>query len=296
MTVTLKNESLTVLIEDKGAQLCSVKNTAGTEYIWKADPAVWNRHAPLLFPVIGRLQGGQYTVHGQSYHISSHGFARDSVFTLAEATDTRAVFTLTHSEESKKVYPFSFSLTVVYELVGNELKKSFTVENLDESVMYYELGGHDGFTAPHAADQTMADCAILLPGYDDGFTPYGMDEACMITPKGEKLSFPGGRIPLKPMTHGLDTFIVDSPASHTAVLVDRDSKPLVTLHFPGFPYLGLWTMHMEDGIDTNYVCIEPWSTLPDTTFVGRDLSQKAGIRALRPGQSEQLSYNTIFHI
>ena len=296
MTVTLKNESLTVLIEDKGAQLCSVKNTAGTEYIWKADPAVWNRHAPLLFPVIGRLQGGQYTVHGQSYHISSHGFARDSVFTLAEATDTRAVFTLTHSEESKKVYPFSFSLTVVYELVGNELKKSFTVENLDESVMYYELGGHDGFTAPHAADQTMADCAILLPGYDDGFTPYGMDEACMSTPKGEKLSFPDGRIPLKPMTHGLDTFIVDSPASHTAVLVDRDSKPLVTLYFPGFPYLGLWTMHMEGGIDTNYVCIEPWSTLPDTTFVGRDLSQKAGIRALRPGQSEQLSYNTIFHI
>ena len=296
MTVTLKNESLTVLIEDKGAQLCSVKNTAGTEYIWKADPAVWNRHAPLLFPVIGRLQGGQYTVHGQSYHISSHGFARDSVLTLAEATDTRAVFTLTHSEESKKVYPFSFSLTVVYELVGNELKKSFTVENLDESVMYYELGGHDGFTAPHAADQTMADCAILLPGYDDGFTPYGMDEACMITPKGEKLSFPDGRIPLKPMTHGLDTFIVDSPASHTAVLVDRDSKPLVTLYFPGFPYLGLWTMHMEGGIDTNYVCIEPWSTLPDTTFVGRDLSQKAGIRALRPGQSEQLSYNTIFHI
>lgn len=296
MTVTLKNEFLTVLIEDKGAQLCSVQNTAGTEYIWKADPAVWNRHAPLLFPVIGRLQGGEYTVHGQTYHISSHGFARDSIFTVAEATDTRAVFTLTHSEDTKSVYPFSFLLTVVYELEGCELKKQFTVENLDEQVMYYELGGHDGFTAPHAPDQSMDDCAILLPGYDDGFTPYGMDEACMITPKGEKLPFPGGRVPLKPMKHGLDTFIVDSPASAKAILVDRDNKPLVTLHFPGFPYLGLWTMHMEGGIDTNYVCIEPWSTLPDTTFVGRDLSEKAGIRALQPGERQQLSYTTTFHM
>ncbi len=296
MTVTLKNEFLTVLIEDKGAQLCSVRNAAGTEYIWKADPAVWNRHAPLLFPVIGRLQGGAYTVHGRTYHISSHGFARDSVFTVAEATDTRAVFTLTHSEATKAVYPFSFLLTVVYELEGCELKKHFTVENLDQQVMYYELGGHDGFTAPHTPDQTMDDCAILLPGYDDGFTPYGMDEACMITPKGDKLPFPGGRIPLKPMTHGLDTFIVDSPASAKAILVDRDNKPLVTLHFPDFPYLGLWTMHMEGGVDTNYVCIEPWSTLPDTTFVGRDLSEKAGIRALQPGERENLSYTTIFHI
>ena len=66
MTVTLQNHLLTVRIEALGAQLCSVKNTAGQEYIWKADPAVWNRHAPLLFPVIGRLQGGWYTVHGQT--------------------------------------------------------------------------------------------------------------------------------------------------------------------------------------------------------------------------------------
>ena len=294
MTVTLKNDLLTVVIEKKGAQLSSVKNAAGQEYIWQADPAVWGRHAPLLFPVIGRLQGGWYTVHGQTYHISSHGFARDSVFTLAESTDTRAVFTLTHSEETKAVYPFSFRLTVVYELAGNELKKTCTVENLDDSLMYFELGGHDGFTAPHAADQTMADCAILLPGYDDGFAPYGMDEACMTTPKGAKLSFPGGRVPLKPMTHGLDTFIMDSPASRKAILVDRDNKPLVTLHFPDFPYLGIWTMDKE--FDTNYVCIEPWSTLPDATFAGRDLSEKVGVRSLQPGQREQLTYTTTFHI
>ena len=291
MTVTLKNESLTVLIEDKGAQLCSVKNTAGTEYIWKADPAVWNRHAPLLFPVIGRLQGGQYTVHGKTYNISAHGFARDSVFAVKETTDTRAVFTLTHSEATKAVYPFSFLLTVTYELSGKQLKKSCQVENRSKNTMYFELGGHDGFAIP--AGESMDDYAILLTGLNS-FVPYGMDEACMLTPKGESVSPEQGRIPLKPMpNYGLDTVVVDAPPSHTAQLVNKDNQPRVTLEFADYDYLGLWTMDLP--VDTNYVCIEPWTTLPDATFVGRNLTEKQGIRALAPKEVQTITYTTTFH-
>ena len=66
----------------------------------------------------------------------------------------------------------------------------------------------------------------------------------------------------------------------------------MTLDFPGFPYLGLWTQGREE--DTNYVCIEPWSTLPDAVFVGRGLEDKRGIRTLQPGQSEVLQYTTTF--
>ena len=66
MTVTLRNALLTVEIDDLGAQLCSVQNAQGTEYIWQADPAIWGRHAPLLFPVIGRLRDGQYIHRGKT--------------------------------------------------------------------------------------------------------------------------------------------------------------------------------------------------------------------------------------
>lgn len=293
MTVTLTNDQLSVLIDDLGAQLCSVKNAAGVEYIWQADPAVWGRHAPLLFPVIGRLQDSCYTLNGQPWKISSHGFARDSRFTLSEYTGTKAVFTLSDSEETKKVYPFSFLLTVIYELIGNDLKKTCTVYNRSETTMYFELGGHDGFVAPLAPGQTMSDCAIHIPGCEESITPYGMNEAAMLTPKGDSITLENGRIPLKPSTYGLDTIILDVPEAHKAILVDKEDKPLVSLHFPDFPYLGLWTMDKE--FDTNYVCIEPWSTLPDGTFVGRGLEEKAGIRTLEPGQSTDLTYTTTFH-
>ena len=66
MFVALRSPELTVVIEDVGAQLASVRNVRGTEYLWQGDPAVWPRRAPLLFPIIARLKGQQYTLEGKT--------------------------------------------------------------------------------------------------------------------------------------------------------------------------------------------------------------------------------------
>ena len=292
MNVTLKNEHLTVAIEEIGAQLASVKDKNGTEYIWQGSPASWNRHAPLLFPVISRLKNNQYTLNGKTYTIPQHGFARNLPFTVVEHDDTRAVFTLTENPDTLTVFPFRFLLTVTYELVGKQLNKSIAVENRSDDTMFYEVGIHDGFAAPHDPEQSMDEWAVRIPGVET-IHPYGMDESAMITPKIDPITFPDGRIPLRPMTHGLDTFILDVPPCHQASLVDENNNPVVTMDFPGFPYMGIWTVHRD--FETRYVCIEPWSTLPDATFVGRGLDEKAGIRSLQPGKSDTLAYTTTFH-
>ena len=84
--------------------------------------------------------------------------------------------------------------------------------------------------------------------------------------------------------------VLDRPSRATAQLVDDWGHPRVSVEFPDFDYLGLWTA--DKPFDTGYVCIEPWSSLPDATFVGRELSHKTGVRRLAPGQSEELSYLT----
>ena len=291
MMVTLKNSRLTVEIDDLGAQLCSVKSPEGTEYIWQADPAIWGRHAPLLFPVIGRLQDGQYTHKGQTYSISNHGFARDSRFEILEQDDTHAVFRLTQSPETLAVYPFPFVLTVTFVLEENRLRKTCRVDNPGDGEMLFELGAHDGFRAPLEPGEAMDDYAILLPGLE-AITPYGMDQEGITTPKGGTIPLAGGRLPLKPSTFGLDTVILDQLPQRRAVLADKAGRPRVTLDFADFPYLGIWTP--DKPFDTNYVCIEPWSTLPDAVFVGRGLENKQGIRRLAPGQADTLSYTTTF--
>ena len=40
----------------------------------------------------------------------------------------------------------------------------------------------------------------------------------------------------------------------------------------------------------HYVCIEPWTTLPEAEFTSSALEEKPGIRALAPGQRETLAY------
>ena len=76
MDYQLKNNFLTVTLSDQGAEIQSVKDVnSGREYIWQADPKIWGRHAPVLFPVVGRLKDDQYTYDGKTYHMGQHGFA-----------------------------------------------------------------------------------------------------------------------------------------------------------------------------------------------------------------------------
>ena len=45
----LENEALTLAVADRGAELSRVwDREAGCERLWGADPAIWNRHAPII--------------------------------------------------------------------------------------------------------------------------------------------------------------------------------------------------------------------------------------------------------
>lgn len=138
----------------------------------------------------------------------------------------------------------------------------------------------------------MGQYAIRLPGLEDAIEPYGLNEQSLVTPKNGTIALENGRIALDPTTYHLDTVILDQPPQARAVLVDGQDRPRVTADFADFSYLGIWTQAKP--FDTNYVCIEPWSTLPDATFVGRELKDKAGIRSLQPGAWEELSYTATF--
>ena len=79
--IELKNEELTVRVAELGAELQSVKNHEGREYMWQAGPE-WTRHSPILFPIVCSVNNETYRVDGKEYHLPRHGFARDTMFTV----------------------------------------------------------------------------------------------------------------------------------------------------------------------------------------------------------------------
>ena len=287
MNITLKNDQLTVVISTLGAELQSILTAAGTELLWQADPDIWGRHAPLLFPIIGRLRYQQYTLHGKPISISQHGFARDTEFTVERQSEHSVTLSMADSEATRAVYPFSFRLSITYWLKGASLVKSHTVTNCSEERMPYEIGGHDGFRTTLRAGETMSDYAIAFPG-QDVIHPFGMDKDCFLTP--EKLDYPltDGMLPLPPRVFGLDTVVLEKLPCKQVTLLSKKSSYRLTMDFTDFDYLAVWTKPVD--FDTNYVCIEPWTTLPECTFVGSELTDKAGIRVLGSGESETHAY------
>ena len=76
MQYTIENEFIRLTVDSLGAEMVSaVDRATGSEMIWCADPAVWNRHAPILFPYAGKLTGGHFkAADGKLYEGKQHGF------------------------------------------------------------------------------------------------------------------------------------------------------------------------------------------------------------------------------
>ena len=71
--------ALTAGVLEIGAELCSLHDAKGREFLWQAGPT-WPRHAPNLFPIVGRLKDDRLRHGGKEYHLTQHGFARDRRF------------------------------------------------------------------------------------------------------------------------------------------------------------------------------------------------------------------------
>ena len=75
MQATIHNEFLTLTVDTHGAEAVSLKNAAGQEMLWQADPAVWKRHAPILFPWTGKLTAGTWSTPCSAPRVTSSGWS-----------------------------------------------------------------------------------------------------------------------------------------------------------------------------------------------------------------------------
>jgi len=144
---TLSSGRLEAAISPLGAELRSLR-VDGREVIWRADPAWWGSSAPILFPIVGGLNGDAYRVAGQSFSLPRHGFARRRRFDLVEAAVDRAVFRLEADSQTLAVYPFDFRLDIVFRIAEDALRLCAILENRGPGPMPAGFGFHPAFNWP----------------------------------------------------------------------------------------------------------------------------------------------------
>ena len=287
MIYTLKNSEMEVQVSSKGGELVSLRDADQTEYIWIGDARYWKRHAPQLFPCIGRLTNNHYKMDGTLHEMGQHGFLRDYELTKVEESDVSLHLQLQSDASTRQLYDRDWTVDIFYRLCGKTLSVKFQVRNCDTRTMRFGYGIHPGFNVPLNPALRFEDYRL---DFHEVSTPKQMELTERYTISGGMHDYTleeGRYLPLQHSLFNHDAIILkDMP--HTVTLGSQKDEKKVTVTFPDMPYLGIW--HAPE-TDAPFVCIEPWSSLPSTDGVIDEFETKPDFITVEPEETYTNSWS-----
>ena len=287
---TIQNNQLKVTINPTGAELSSIYDKIKQrEYLWSGDAKFWGKTSPVLFPIVGALKNNTYLFDGNSYELSRHGFAREMDFEVTRQTSTSLTFTLQNNEATLKVFPFYFSLSLIYTIEEKSLSVTYLVNNTGSEKMYFSVGAHPAFKLPLADGLAYDDYYLLFNKVENaGRWPISKDG--LIEMNAAPLLTDTDRLPLTKELFYKDAVVFKNLQSDEMQLKSGRHTAGFSFTFKGFPYLGIWAAK-----DAPFVCIEPWCGIADSVNTNQQMTEKEGIIALNAGDNFERTWGvTLF--
>jgi len=272
----IRGTGLSATVKADGAELCSLRDAAGRELLWQALPA-WPRHAPVLFPIVGRLKDDRLRHRGQEYRLTQHGFARDRRFAWAETSGASCRLVLQDDAATREIYPFAFRFAVDYVAAGDTLSVIYAVTNTGDEMLPASMGAHPAFNWPLAAG--IAKDAHVLQFDADEPAPIRRARDGLIMAETFPTPIQGRVLKLSEALFAANAIILDRVASRS-VRFTAPGAPAIEVGWDGFPELGIW---MPPGAD--FLCIEPWHGMASPVGFDGEFSDKPGLFILAPGET-----------
>ncbi len=290
MIKTISNEYLKVNINTRGAEINRVTGANGIEYIWSGDKKYWGRHAPILFPIVGRLKDNHYTYDSKTFEMGQHGFARDMEFEVINQNNDSIELQLVSNDQTKSMYPFNFKLIVRYELIDHKLSTNINVYNTDDKEMYFSVGAHPAFNLPLLKDgsEKYEDYSVKFDNkgvYDQiqFDVPYAILESI------EKIEL-DQPIQLSPELFYDDAKVIEiKNREFTTTLSSDVSNHGVTMTGYNTEYGGIWSAK-----DAPFVCLEPWWGIADDIHTDGKIEHKVGINNISPNKKFVAKFDLSF--
>lgn len=254
MQYTITTASSAAVIDSMGAQLLSLQDVLGNEYVWQRDPTYWGKSAPILFPIVGRLLNGRIQIEGREYEMPQHGFARDLEFTLYEQGKSTICFLLRESSQTRQMYPYKFELYVRFTLQGGALTTAYTVRNPNEGTMQFCIGGHPAFCCPLCEGDDFEDYELQFEHPETVRSPILSDGVACYSRTNDFLAG-GDVLPLRYELFDDDAIILDGLKSRKITLISRKSRRGLNFDFPDYSTVAFWTPPKKQA---PFLCFEPW--------------------------------------
>lgn len=277
-SIKLHNTLFKAEINRSGAELIYFGTNSGLNTLWSKQTNHWNRVAPNLFPIVGRLVNDSYTFQGKLYRMTQHGFARDREFQVVEQTADSVRLRLVSDAESMDIYPYFFVFDVSYSLTENGIVVSYETQNTGHETLYYSVGGHPAFYLEEALENYYLEFDSKIPLLRQEL------EGSYFSGKVSDYGF-SDRLDLTDELFENDAFVLKNPAFKSVSLKHKNGNTLVQMDCDSWTAIGFWTKK-----EAPFICIEPWWGWADDADSSGKLDEKAGIRKLEAKEQETVFY------
>lgn len=279
----LHGAALAVEIDSVGAELSSVRDVVGNEYLWQALP-VWPRRAPVLFPSIGRMPRDEIVHNGVRYPMPQHGFARDLEFDCIEHSSAGLRLVASSDAATMALFPFPFELEIGFQLDGPAVTVSHTVRNRGQEPMPASLGAHPAFVWP-------------LPGRPSGSThellftrdepdPIRRVDEVLLRPEAVPTPVQHSRLPLSGGLFDDGALVFDRLQSRSVRYACAGGANVDIGFEKGFDRLAVWAIP-----NAGFLCIEPWAGLPARADFTGEYGDKPAQFVVAPGEERAFAYS-----
>ncbi|WP_120717076.1 aldose 1-epimerase family protein [Tsuneonella amylolytica] len=278
--IAITSGELTATVSPLGAELLSLTDAAGREYMTDADPRWWTGHAPILFPIVGALEGETYRLGTREYALEKHGFARKSQFVCERHERSGcARFALEDSAATHAVFPFAFRLELNFEIEDRTLSITATVTNRSDASMPFSFGFHPAFAWPLPGGMAKDQHRVVFAKPEPGpVRRIGKGDPVLLP---DALTTPVDGDTLVPRARLFEAdALIWTELDSRSLRFGADGGAWLELEFPDCPHLGIW---QKPGAP--FLALEPWHGYNDPAGFDGDFRDKPGNMTLAPRTS-----------
>ena len=281
--ITIQNSRLTVEIATLGAEIQRIRDANNIDRLWHGDLAFWSGRAPVLFPVAGAFKDDAYILNGKRYEMPKHGFAQNREFIVEQHDATSATFLLAREAGQEPGFPFEFELRIRYTLDQNAIVVQYITKNTGGEAFWHGIGAHEAYACPEGVGNYR-----VVFEKEEPLRRIAV-EGSQITRGSQPLAQDGNTLPLSDALFQTEAIVFDAIVSRSVTLESPLHSRTVRVDFPDFDALLLWTLP-----GAPYLCIEPWTNLPDYVDSDQDITKKPGMFEIKPGELKTWTHTIVF--
>ena len=247
------------------------------------------RHAPVLFPIVGKLKRNQTIINGRTFEIPQHGFARDMEFEPVTKLDNFHSYVLKSNKYTMARYPFDFELYNTYRQEDNKIIFIYKVINTGNNNMPFAIGGHPAFKIDQD-DLKRGNYYLEFAEEEERAHFLYLVDGLVGTEYAKNKLVENKYLLLDEHTFDNDALIIKGVQNKKVSLNNkRTRKTVLTMEYDGWQYLGIWS---KPG--SPFICLEPWTSTADRVNSTNIFVKKPDMKVLQPGEEFEEKFTVEF--